>query len=165
MPLPALPDASFSHRCPHCGTARVNTGQWFRAISGYKCEGCGNAVRVTYEDKVKLFARPETQPGAGAQTRARRRRPPPLGEVLELREQGRSWKEVAHIINERHAEDWHGESLMEGVARLQRRARTVTIVAQDQRELTSGAACRLSMGGGRSAGGHAPLSNRSAERT
>jgi hypothetical protein len=123
MPLPQLPDASFSHRCPHCGTARVNTGQWFRAIGGYKCEGCGNAVRVTYEDKVKLFARPEGQSGAGVQRSAQPHRFLPLGEVLELRAQGQSWNEVACIINERHAEDWHGESLMEGVARLQRRAK------------------------------------------
>jgi hypothetical protein len=122
MPLPIVPYDLFSYRCPGCGTARVNTGQWFRAIGRYKCEGCSTSVRVTYEDKVKLFARPETQPGAGAQTRAQRRRSPPLSEVLELRAQGQSWNEVARIINERHAEDWHGESLMETVARRQRRA-------------------------------------------
>jgi hypothetical protein len=47
MPLPQLPNESFSHRCPHCGVARVNTGQWFRAIGGYKCKGCGDPVRVS----------------------------------------------------------------------------------------------------------------------
>jgi hypothetical protein len=55
MPLPRLPNMSFAHHCPHCGAARVNTGVWFYAIGGYKCEGCGNAIRVTYEDKIKLL--------------------------------------------------------------------------------------------------------------
>lgn|SRR5215204_766230 len=122
MALPQAPNESLSHHCPHCGTARVNTGQWFRAIGGYKCEGCGNPVKVTYEDKVQLFARPEAQTGARVQRSVRTHRSLPLSEVLDLRAQGQSWKEVARIINERHAEGWHGESLMETVAGLQRRA-------------------------------------------
>jgi hypothetical protein len=65
MPLPRLPNTSFAHHCPHCGAARVNSGLWFYAIGRYKCEGCGNAVRVTYEDKIKLLNGSGVQPGAG----------------------------------------------------------------------------------------------------
>jgi hypothetical protein len=65
MPLPRLPNRSFAHHCPHCGAARVNPGLWFYSIGGYKCEGCGNAIKLTYEDKIKLLN------GSGVQTGAR----------------------------------------------------------------------------------------------
>jgi hypothetical protein len=65
MPLPRLPNTSFAHHCPHCGAARVNTGVWFYSIAGYKCESCGNAIRITYQDKVKLLNGSGVQPGAG----------------------------------------------------------------------------------------------------
>jgi hypothetical protein len=121
MPLPRCPNATLAYHCPDCGTARVNSGQWFRAIGSYKCGGCNNLVRVTYEDKVKLFTRADEQPDAGARRSVKAHRSLPLGEVLELRTQGQSWREVSCTINERHREDWHGESLMEAVARLQRK--------------------------------------------
>jgi hypothetical protein len=65
MPLPRLPNITFAHYCPHCGVARVNTGLWFYAIGAYKCEGCGNAIRVTYQDKIKLLNGSGVQPCAG----------------------------------------------------------------------------------------------------
>ena len=55
MPLPRLPDVSFAHHCPHCGTLRVNTGLWFYSFGRYKCDSCNNTVRLTYEDKIKLL--------------------------------------------------------------------------------------------------------------
>ena len=55
MSLQRRPNLTFSHQCPHCGNTRVNSGQWFYAIAGYKCGGCGKNVRVTYDDKLKLL--------------------------------------------------------------------------------------------------------------
>jgi hypothetical protein len=123
MPLPRLPNVSFAHHCPHCGTARVNTGQWFYAIGDYKCEGCGHAVQVTYDEKMKLLNGPGVHADVPRQRSAHRGPSIPLGEALELRAQGHNWKEVARIMNERHDENWHWEKMMEDVAGLRRRAR------------------------------------------
>jgi hypothetical protein len=54
--LRRLPKAYFAYKCPRCGTPRVRTGQWFYAIAGYTCDGCGAGVRVTYDEKVKLLS-------------------------------------------------------------------------------------------------------------
>jgi DNA-directed RNA polymerase subunit RPC12/RpoP len=41
--------------CPHCSHKLVKKGSWFARASGFKCAGCGRKVRISYEDKVRLF--------------------------------------------------------------------------------------------------------------
>ena len=56
MPLPTAFDQTILvHACPHCGHHREGTGSWFKSISHYECEACGQRVRVGYEDKVAIF--------------------------------------------------------------------------------------------------------------
>src|SRR3978361_453222 len=42
--------------CPHCGHTLVKTGNWFQTIGRFQCKGCQDAVRLSYKDKLALFA-------------------------------------------------------------------------------------------------------------
>ena len=56
MPLTkGLLHVFLSHSCPHCGHKLKKMGAWFQTISRYDCSSCGQSVRMTYEDKVRLF--------------------------------------------------------------------------------------------------------------
>ena len=56
MPLTkGLLHVFLSHLCPHCGHKHEKMGAWFQTISHYDCPSCGQSVRMTYEDKVRLF--------------------------------------------------------------------------------------------------------------
>ena len=56
MPLSrALTNVTLTRACPHCGHNLQKMGRWFRSVSRYRCEACGPAVHVAYEDKVRLF--------------------------------------------------------------------------------------------------------------
>ena len=56
MSLPkGLLHVFLSHPCPHCGHKHEKIGAWFQAINHYDCPSCGQSVRMTYEDKVRLF--------------------------------------------------------------------------------------------------------------
>ena len=56
MPLTkGLLHVFLSHPCPHCGHKHEKMGAWFQTISHYDCLSCGQSVRMTYEDKVRLF--------------------------------------------------------------------------------------------------------------
>jgi transposase-like protein len=56
MPLTkGLLHVFLSHSCPHCGHKLEKMGAWFQTISRYDCSSCGQSVRMTYEDKVRLF--------------------------------------------------------------------------------------------------------------
>jgi transposase-like protein len=58
MALPTeLRDASLTLDCPQCGHALTKKGSWFMAGHRFKCEGCQREVRLTYAEKIKLFAR------------------------------------------------------------------------------------------------------------
>jgi hypothetical protein len=43
--------------CRTCGFALTKKGSWFKSARHYKCEGCGMRGLVTYDDKIRLFAR------------------------------------------------------------------------------------------------------------
>jgi len=52
-----LCDALLTFGCPHCGRELIKKGQWFKSVTGFKCEGCQREARITYEDKLRLFAK------------------------------------------------------------------------------------------------------------
>ena len=57
MPLTrGLLHVFLSHSCPHCDHKQEKMGRWFQSVrSSYSCPSCGQSVRMTYEDKVRLF--------------------------------------------------------------------------------------------------------------
>jgi hypothetical protein len=42
--------------CPICGHALTKKGSWFKSASHFKCAGCQTRSRISYEDKLRLFA-------------------------------------------------------------------------------------------------------------
>jgi hypothetical protein len=52
-----LSDVDLTFKCASCGYRLVRTGSWFLHASGFKCAGCRSQQRITYDDKMKLFAR------------------------------------------------------------------------------------------------------------
>ncbi|SEF12650.1 hypothetical protein SAMN05444161_8804 [Rhizobiales bacterium GAS191] len=58
MPLSRyLRDVLLTFFCPQCGHTLKKRGSWFMAGHHFKCEGCQREVRLTYDDKARLFAR------------------------------------------------------------------------------------------------------------
>jgi transposase-like protein len=58
MPLSAqLRYVALTLECKHCGHALMKNGGWFMAAPRFKCAGCQREVRITYDDKVALFAK------------------------------------------------------------------------------------------------------------
>jgi hypothetical protein len=58
MSLPdSFADVMMMLACRTCGFAITKKGIWFKSASRYKCESCGVQGRVTYDDKIRLFAR------------------------------------------------------------------------------------------------------------
>ncbi len=43
------------HDCPYCGYGTTRKASGFQRIQFYKCSACSKKVRLTYEDKLKLF--------------------------------------------------------------------------------------------------------------
>jgi transposase-like protein len=57
MPLThALDHVVLTHPCPHCGRAVEKPGSWFKSAASFRCVGCGANNRITYEEKLSLFA-------------------------------------------------------------------------------------------------------------
>ena len=54
---PKLSDVLLTFGCPYCGRALIRKGSWFKTAARFKCAGCQREARVTYEDKIRLFAR------------------------------------------------------------------------------------------------------------
>jgi len=52
--------------CPHCGHELTRPGSWFQSQSHFTCDCCFETSRLTYADKVALFARYEDQTDTGA---------------------------------------------------------------------------------------------------
>ena len=44
-------------QCEFCGHLLVKRGTWFMTASTFKCAECKGEVRLTYSDKVALFAK------------------------------------------------------------------------------------------------------------
>jgi hypothetical protein len=58
MPLSArLRNVALTLECGRCGHLIVRKGVWFITASTFKCDDCKGEVRLTYSDKVALFAK------------------------------------------------------------------------------------------------------------
>ena len=58
MPLSAgLRNIDLALQCKRCGHLIVKKGVWFITASTFKCNECKGEVRLTYTDKVALFAK------------------------------------------------------------------------------------------------------------
>jgi transposase-like protein len=57
MPLSReLDGLTLSVPCSHCGHVLRKKGSSVRSVSHYTCKSCKQQFRVTYSDKLKLFA-------------------------------------------------------------------------------------------------------------
>ena len=52
-----LRDADLTLECERCGHLMTKKGGWFITASIFKCAECRGEVRLTYSDKVALFAK------------------------------------------------------------------------------------------------------------
>jgi hypothetical protein len=43
--------------CRGCGHSIVKRGVWFMTVSTFKCENCKAELKLTYSDKLALFAK------------------------------------------------------------------------------------------------------------
>jgi predicted RNA-binding Zn-ribbon protein involved in translation (DUF1610 family) len=58
MPIPFhLNEALLTFECSRCGHALVKKGSWFRGASQFRCAECGHQGRITYDDKLRIFAK------------------------------------------------------------------------------------------------------------
>jgi DNA-directed RNA polymerase subunit RPC12/RpoP len=58
MPLSVrLRNVDLTLECKRCGHLIVKQGVWFTTASIFKCNECKGEVRLTYSDKVALFAK------------------------------------------------------------------------------------------------------------
>ncbi len=51
----SLLDVLLSYPCPHCAPSNKKKESWFQTIGHYTCPNCDRSVRITYDDKVRLF--------------------------------------------------------------------------------------------------------------
>jgi transposase-like protein len=54
-----LRNVDLTLECEPCGYLLVKKGGWFMTISTFKCQVCKSERRLTYSDKVELFAKHE----------------------------------------------------------------------------------------------------------
>lgn len=53
-----LQNVDLTLECKYCGHPIIKKGSWFRTSRHYfKCVECKREVRITYEDKIDLFAK------------------------------------------------------------------------------------------------------------
>ena len=58
MPLSSkLRYVDLTLECKSCGHLIVKRGVWFMTASSFKCDQCKVPVRLTYSDKLALFAK------------------------------------------------------------------------------------------------------------
>jgi DNA-directed RNA polymerase subunit RPC12/RpoP len=59
MPLTTrLQNVDLTLECKYCGHPITKKGSWFRTSRhSFKCDACKREVRMTYEDKIVLFAK------------------------------------------------------------------------------------------------------------
>lgn len=55
--------------CPHFGFALKRAGSWFQVVSSHRCERCQRQFRITYSNKLTLFAKHEQDSVLEAQQR------------------------------------------------------------------------------------------------
>jgi transposase-like protein len=54
-----LRNVALALECKRCGHLTVKKGSWFMTISTFKCQVCEDERRLTYSDKIELFAKHE----------------------------------------------------------------------------------------------------------
>jgi hypothetical protein len=54
-----LRNVDLTLECERCGYLTVKRGSWFMTINTFKCRVCKDERRLTYSDKVELFAKHE----------------------------------------------------------------------------------------------------------
>ncbi|SDR54005.1 hypothetical protein SAMN05444161_5650 [Rhizobiales bacterium GAS191] len=52
-----LVDALLTFECAHCGLKFSKKGSWFKSAARFTCAGCQREARITYSDKIRIFAR------------------------------------------------------------------------------------------------------------
>jgi hypothetical protein len=52
-----LRDVDLTLPCENCGYLLVRKGSWFMTASAFRCVECKGELRLTYSDKVALFAK------------------------------------------------------------------------------------------------------------
>jgi hypothetical protein len=52
-----LRNVNLTLECKLCGHVIVKKGVWFMTASTFKCQACKGERRLTYTDKVSLFAK------------------------------------------------------------------------------------------------------------
>jgi len=52
-----LNDVPLTLHCPHCNYALTKNGSWFKSCTRFKCAACGHGMRMTYDDKLRIFAK------------------------------------------------------------------------------------------------------------
>ncbi|CDX22223.1 conserved hypothetical protein [Mesorhizobium sp. ORS 3324] len=68
VPIPdELRHVAMTFECPLCNHAIIKKGSWFKTIGTFKCDACGNRIRLGYEDKLALFENTKHQDQHGAQ--------------------------------------------------------------------------------------------------
>ena len=46
---------ALTYHCPTCRHPLTKLGGWFTAIGRFNCDGCGRFVRLSYDEKLRLF--------------------------------------------------------------------------------------------------------------
>lgn len=52
-----LRDVPIEFQCPACSHPIVRMGSWLKTIAAFRCDGCGDKVRIGYEEKLAIFER------------------------------------------------------------------------------------------------------------
>jgi transposase-like protein len=52
-----LRDVNLTFGCPHCGHPLTMKGGSLMTVSGFTCVGCQVRVPLTYDEKLRLFAK------------------------------------------------------------------------------------------------------------
>ena len=52
-----LRNVDLTLECERCGHSIIKKGDWFICVSKFKCAECKGELRLTYSDKVALFAK------------------------------------------------------------------------------------------------------------
>jgi hypothetical protein len=52
-----LRNVDLTLECERCGHSIIKKGYWFVCVSTFKCDECKGGLRLTYSDKVALFAK------------------------------------------------------------------------------------------------------------
>lgn len=69
--LSTIADVQHDVRMSSLRFALKRAGSWFQVVSSHRCEGCQKQFRITYTDKLTLFAKHEQEAVLEAQHASR----------------------------------------------------------------------------------------------